>query len=61
VVGLNLPVMPPVAPMLAKLAREVPVAEDLVYEPKWDGFRFRVCRDHQELELGSRNERPLTR
>ena len=58
---VNLPVMPPVAPMLAKLARELPVGEDLVYEPKWDGFRCIVFRDGDEVELGSRNERPLTR
>ena len=53
--------MPPVAPMLAKLSRELPVGEDLVYEPKWDGFRCIVFRDAEEVELGSRNERPLTR
>jgi len=53
--------MPPVAPMLAKLARELPRSDDLVYEPKWDGFRCIVFRDGDELELGSRNERPLTR
>ncbi len=53
--------MPPVAPMLAKLARQLPEADDLVYEPKWDGFRCIVFRDGGEVELGSRNERPLTR
>jgi ATP-dependent DNA ligase len=53
--------MPPVSPMLAKLARELPLAEDLVYEPKWDGFRCIVFRDGEQVELGSRNERPLTR
>ncbi len=53
--------MPPVAPMLAKLARALPEADDLVYEPKWDGFRCIVFRDGDEVELGSRNERPLTR
>ena len=58
---MDLPVMPPVAPMLAKLARELPEADDLVYEPKWDGFRCIVFRDGDEVELGSRNERPLTR
>lgn len=53
--------MPPVSPMLAKLSREFPVGDDLVYEPKWDGFRCIVFRDGDEVELGSRNERPLTR
>jgi ATP-dependent DNA ligase len=58
---MDLSVMPPVAPMLAKLARELPQADCLVYEPKWDGFRCIVFRDGDEVELGSRNERPLTR
>ncbi|MDQ1395643.1 MAG: hypothetical protein QOG64_902 [Acidimicrobiaceae bacterium] len=53
--------MPPVSPMLAKLARTMPEGEGYVYEPKWDGFRCIVFRDGDEVELGSRNERPLTR
>jgi len=47
--------------MLAKLSREMPVGESLFYEPKWDGFRCIVFRDGDEIELGSRNEKPLTR
>jgi ATP-dependent DNA ligase len=58
---VSLPVSPPVAPMLAKLTRELPRDEGLFYEPKWDGFRCIVFRDGDELELGSRNEKPLTR
>ena len=53
--------MPPVKPMLAKLSRDLPLSEDLVYEPKWDGFRCIVFRDGDEVELGSRNEKPLNR
>jgi len=53
--------MPPVAPMLATLSRAFPSGDNLVYEPKWDGFRCIVFRDGPEVELGSRNERPLTR
>jgi ATP-dependent DNA ligase len=53
--------MPPVKPMLAKAVHEVPRADGLLYEPKWDGFRCIVFRDGDELELGSRNDRPLTR
>ncbi|RZS32834.1 ATP dependent DNA ligase-like protein [Herbihabitans rhizosphaerae] len=53
--------MPPVKPMLAKAVHEVPRAEGLAYEPKWDGFRCVVFRDGDEIELGSRNDRPLTR
>ncbi|HZQ27339.1 MAG TPA: ATP-dependent DNA ligase, partial [Acidimicrobiales bacterium] len=58
---MDLPVMPPVKPMLAKLARGLPPADGLLYEPKWDGFRCIVFRHGDEVELGSRNERPLTR
>src|SRR5215204_3865905 len=59
--AVQLPVMPPVAPMLAKAVHEVPPGPGLVYEPKWDGFRCVVFRDGDEVELGSRNDRPLTR
>ena len=58
---MDLPVLPPVKPMLAKAATKLPTAEGLFYEPKWDGFRCIVFRDGDEVELGSRNERPLTR
>jgi ATP-dependent DNA ligase len=53
--------MPPVKPMLAKAVHEVPRTPGLVFEPKWDGFRCIVFRDGDEIELGSRNDRPLTR
>lgn len=53
--------MPPVKPMLAKAVYEVPRAEGLLFEPKWDGFRCVVFRDGDEVVLGSRNDRPLTR
>jgi ATP-dependent DNA ligase len=46
--------------MLAKLTRELP-SGDYLYEPKWDGFRAIVFRDGDDVEFGSRNERPLTR
>ena len=52
--------MPPVKPMLARAVKGIPDG-DLAFEPKWDGFRCIVFRDGDELELGSRNERPLTR
>ena len=58
---MTLVVRPPVSPMLAKLAREMPVGDQWSYEPKWDGFRCIVFRDGDEIELGSRNEKPLTR
>ena len=58
---MSLPVTPPVAPMLAKLVRELPVNDGLLYEPKWDGFRCIVFRDGADVVLGSRNEKPLDR
>ncbi len=58
---MDLPVMPPVKPMLAKSVSELPRDPRLYYEPKWDGFRCIVFRDGDEVELGSRNDRPLTR
>jgi ATP-dependent DNA ligase len=59
--SVKLPVMPPVRPMLAKAVHEVPRQPGLAFEPKWDGFRCIVFRDGDEIELGSRNDRPLTR
>ncbi|KUH66106.1 ATP-dependent DNA ligase [Mycolicibacterium novocastrense] len=56
---MQLPVMPPVSPMLAKSVVSIP--PDASYEPKWDGFRSICFRDGDEVELGSRNERPMTR
>jgi ATP-dependent DNA ligase len=60
---MDLPVMPPIAPMLAKATDSLPDAEPnrYLFEPKWDGFRCIVFRDGDEVLLGSRNERPLTR
>ena len=57
---MRLPVMPPVAPMLAKPLGEIPSGA-FSYEPKWDGFRSIVFRDRDEVEIGSRNERPMGR
>ncbi len=57
---MDLPVNPPVAPMLAKPVAAIPDG-DYVFEPKWDGFRSIVFRDGGEIEIGSRNERPMTR
>ncbi len=50
---------PPVSPMLSKSVSEIPPGGS--YEPKWDGFRSICFRDGEEVEFGSRNERPLTR
>lgn len=56
---MQLPVMPPITPMLAKPVVDIPAG--MFYEPKWDGFRSIVFRDGDEVEIGSRNERPMTR
>lgn len=56
--------MPPVQPMLAKSVKGIPDPDKhggLVFEPKWDGFRCIVFRDGDEVELASRNTKPLTR
>jgi ATP-dependent DNA ligase len=47
--------------MLAKLTRDMPPAGDVIYEPKWDGFRCIVFRDGDDLDLQSRNQKPLLR
>jgi len=58
---VDLPIAPPVRPMLAKAVYDVPRGPGLLFEPKWDGFRCVVFRDGDEIVLGSRNDRPLTR
>ena len=60
--GVDLPVMPPVEPMLAKAATRVPDdAGTWSYEPKWDGFRALVFRDGDEIVLQSRSGKGLER
>src|SRR6201981_3157098 len=58
---MNLPVNPPVLPMLAKRVAELPEGEDWIFEPKWDGFRALVFRDGDEILIQSRDEKPLDR
>jgi ATP-dependent DNA ligase len=59
--GVDLPVTPPVEPMLARSVPEIPVADGMIYEPKWDGFRCIVFRDGDRVELASRGGKTLTR
>ncbi len=56
----GMPITPPFGPMLAKLVKEFPKA-DVLFEPKWDGFRTIIWRSGDLVELGSRNTRPMTR
>lgn len=64
---LNLPVQPPVRPMLAKSVGAVPAQSSTdagpayVYEPKWDGFRAIVYRDGDQVRIDSRNGKPMDR
>jgi len=58
---VNLPVNPPLLPMLAKRVEELPAGNDWIFEPKWDGFRILVFRDGDEILLQSRDEKPLNR
>ena len=58
---MDLPVMPPVSPMLAKLQEDIPVGEGWLYEPKWDGFRAIVFRDGDEVLITSRDTKPMNR
>jgi len=57
----DLPIQPPITPMLAKLARKMPAGSDWLFEPKWDGFRCIVFRDGDRVELFSRKLKPLGR
>ncbi|TMA20585.1 MAG: ATP-dependent DNA ligase [Deltaproteobacteria bacterium] len=54
-------IRPPVEPMLAKLAEDLPGGDGFLYEPKWDGFRCLVFRDGKEIFLQSRELKPLDR
>lgn len=58
---MQLPVMPPVSPMLAKNASRLPDGDGWMFEPKWDGFRCLVFRDGDEVQLWSRHGRPFDR
>jgi ATP-dependent DNA ligase len=55
------PIEPPVEPMLAKLATELPAGEGWLFEPKWDGFRAIVFRDGDRFFIQSRDLKPLGR
>ncbi len=58
---MNLPIQPPVLPMLSKRVDELPAGSDWVYEPKWDGFRTIVFREGKDVLIQSRDEKPLNR
>jgi len=55
------PIEPPIEPMLAKLATELPAGDGWLFEPKWDGFRAIVFRDRERVHVQSRDLKPLGR
>ena len=58
---MKLPFQPPVPPMLAKLMNEIPEGANFIFEPKWDGFRAMVFRDGDNVQIQSRDLKPLQR
>ncbi|PWT88119.1 MAG: ATP-dependent DNA ligase, partial [Blastocatellia bacterium] len=58
---MQLPVNPPILPMLAKRVSEIPTTGSWIFEPKWDGFRALVFHDGDEVLIQSRDEKPLNR
>src|SRR5215471_2277914 len=58
---VNLPVKPPILPMLAKRVGELPREGEWIFEPKWDGFRALVFRDAEDILIQSRDEKSLNR
>ncbi|MCP2324666.1 ATP-dependent DNA ligase [Hamadaea flava] len=58
---MRLPLTPPLEPMLATAVPDIPLAEGMSYEPKWDGFRCIVFRDGDEVALASRGGKDFTR
>jgi len=61
----GMPLVPPIPPMLAKAVKGFDAKgvkdADVVFEPKWDGFRSIIFRSGDRVEIGSRNEKPMTR
>ena len=55
------PIEPPIEPMLAKLATELPAGDGWLFEPKWDGFRAIVFRAGDRIYVQSRDSKPLDR
>ena len=58
---MSLPLAEPLAPQLARSAKDLPTGEGWCYEPKWDGFRTIVFRDGDSVRLQSRNGKPMNR
>ena len=53
--------LPPIEPMLAKVAEQLPSGSSYLYEPKWDGFRAIVFRGPDDVYIQSRDLKPFDR
>ena len=58
---MTLPLKPPIEPQLARSRAELPLGEEWVYEPKYDGFRAIAFVDGDECVIQSRSGKPLSR
>ncbi len=58
---MSLPLKPPIEPQLARSRAELPLGDDWVYEPKYDGFRAIAFVDGDECMIQSRAGKPLSR
>ncbi|MEA2160135.1 MAG: hypothetical protein QOD66_2515 [Solirubrobacteraceae bacterium] len=58
---MTLPLNPPIEPQLARSKPELPLGDDWVYEPKYDGFRAIAFVDGDECVVQSRSGKPLSR
>jgi ATP-dependent DNA ligase len=58
---MSLPITPPIEPQLARGKPDLPLGEQWVYEPKYDGFRAIAFVDGDEVMLQSRGSKPLGR
>jgi ATP-dependent DNA ligase len=47
--------------MLAKRVADLPEGDTWIFEPKWDGFRALIFKDGDEIQIQSRDEKPLNR
>ena len=47
--------------MLSKRVDAIPHGDTWIFEPKWDGFRALVFRDHDDIHVQSRDLKPLDR
>ena len=58
---MSLPLKPPIEPQLARSKPALPVGDQWVYEPKYDGFRAIAFVDDGDCMIQSRSGKPLSR